>query len=217
MVFIEAVIFDYGFTLSSAHYFNVPHPRIPQWSELIQETVFADERVCRAWMKGEIHLPDIARLIQKKTGEEPASILACLKDGCRDLRENQAVVGFAQQLRRNRVPMALVTANFDVFNEVIVPEHRYNDLFDVIINSCDYGEIDKRVLWPLAFQQLGPHIEYANSLLIEDGKENPQQFRKAGGYAIEYSDERTFIQGTRGYKIANHRLEGTGKNHRVDD
>ena len=33
MTLIKAVIFDYGLTLSSAHYFNLPHPRIPQWHE----------------------------------------------------------------------------------------------------------------------------------------------------------------------------------------
>jgi len=209
MISIDAVIFDYGFTISSEHYFNVPHPRIFRWHELIQESVFGDERVSRAWMKGEISLHDIARVIQEKTGEEHTSILAYLRDGCRNLKENRAVVKFAKQLRMNRVPIGLVTANFDVFNEVIVPEHRYSELFDVIINSCDYGVIDKRVLWPIAFKRLGSHIDYENTLLIEDGEKEPQQFRDAGGNANQYVDEAIFTEEIMRYKIANNRVQWT--------
>lgn len=160
-------------------------------------------------MKGEISLHDIARIIQEETGEKHASILAHLRAGCRNVKENQAVVDFAEQLKTNHIPLGLVTANFDVFNEVIVPEHGYGELFDVIVNSCDYGEMDKRMLWPIAFRRLGKRIGYANSLLIEDGKKEPQQFRDAGGYTIEYSDDVTFIQEISRFRIANNLLQAT--------
>ena len=146
MIPIDAVIFDYGFTFSSEHYFNVPHPRIPQWHDLIQEVIFGDKRVCRAWMNGAIGLSDIAYIIAEKTGEDHTSILTCLRDGCRRLRENQTVATLARRLKSQGVPIGLVTVKFDVFNDIIAPSHRYNELFDVIINSCDYAKIDKRVL-----------------------------------------------------------------------
>jgi FMN phosphatase YigB (HAD superfamily) len=206
---IDAVIFDYGFTISSEYYFNVPHPRIPRWRELIQESVFADQRVIYEWMKGRISLGDVAGILQKMTGEDSESILAYLRDGCRNLKENKAVIEFAKQLRENSISIGLVTANFDVFNEVIVPEHRYNELFDVIINSCDYGEINKRVLWPIAFDKLGKHIEYGNSLLVEDGKKEPQLFIDAGGHAIEYVDDMTFMMKTKRFTIVNNYLQRT--------
>ena len=206
MIPIDAVIFDYGFTFSSEHYFNVPHPRIPQWHDLMQEVIFGDKRVCRAWMNGAIGLSDITHIIQEKTGEDCTSILTYLRDGCRKLRENQAVATLARQLKSHGVPIGLVTVNFDVFNDIIVPSHRYNELFSVIINSCDYAEIDKRVLWPMAFQQLGDHIGYANSLLIEDGKQEPQQFRVSGGYAIEYVNEVNFKQEIEKLSIADQRV-----------
>ena len=197
MTTIDAVIFDYGFTISSEHYFNVPHPRIPRWHELIQETVFADERVVSEWMRGGISLHDVADILQKRTGEDLDSILIYLRDGCRNLKENKAVIEFARQLSMNSVPIGLVTVNADVFNEVVVSEHRYDELFDVIINSCDYGELDKRVLWPLAFNQLGKHVGYGNSLLVEDSKNEVQMFRDAGGCAIQYVDDATFLAETR--------------------
>jgi hypothetical protein len=39
----RAVIFDYGFTISSEYYFNVPHSRIQEWNALIQKYVFGDK------------------------------------------------------------------------------------------------------------------------------------------------------------------------------
>lgn len=57
----------------------------------------------------------------------------------------------------------------------------------------------------MAFQQLGDHIRYANSLPIEDGKQEPQQFRVAGGYAIEYVDEVNFKQEIGKLSIADER------------
>ncbi len=62
----------------------------------------------------------------------------------------------------------------------------------MIINSSDYGEIDKRVLWPIAFKALGDDIHYGNSLLIEDGSKEPELFRGCGGFAYRYTNDESF-------------------------
>jgi hypothetical protein len=90
------------------------------------------------------------------------------------------------------VPIALVTVNFYVFSDVVVPERRYGDLFPVIINSSNHGEIDKRKLWPLAFRKLGQGISYADCLLIEDSDKELDLFTAAGGRAIKYTGEAAF-------------------------
>lgn len=69
-----------------------------------------------------------------------------------------------------------------------------NEKFDVIINSSDYGEIDKRALWPIAFKALGDDIHYGNSLLIEDGSKEPELFRGCGGFAYEYTNDEGFLR-----------------------
>jgi hypothetical protein len=73
------------------------------------------------------------------------------------------------------------------------------DVFDVIVNSADYGEVDKRKLWPVAFERLGLEIGYTNSLLIEDGEVEPAWFRAAGGMAYQYVGE----DGLRGWLHVN--------------
>ena len=80
----------------------------------------------------------------------------------------------------------------DVFNRFIRPNHKLDELFPVIINSCDYGELDKSKLWPLAFAGLGFQIGYANSLLIEDSLANVKLFRALGGQAYQYSEDTSF-------------------------
>jgi phosphoglycolate phosphatase-like HAD superfamily hydrolase len=189
---LRAVIFDYGFTISSEHYFNVPHPQIPDWNALIQKHVFGDKDFALDWMTGRARLDDIAAILHGLTGENCESIGRYLRQGCTSLKENMAVIEFAKDLKRSDVPIALVTANFDVFSDVVVPEHGYDDLFPVIINSSDHGEIDKRKLWPIAFKRLGQGISYRDCLLIEDSDKELDFFKAGGGQAIKYTSEVAF-------------------------
>ena len=189
---LRAVIFDYGFTISSEHYFNVPHPQIPDWNALIQKHVFGDKDFALDWMTGRAGLDDIAAILHGLTGENCESIGRYLRQGCTSLKENMAGIEFAKDLKRSDVPIALVTANFDVFSDVVVPEHGYDDLFPVIINSSDHGEIDKRKLWPIAFKRLGQGISYRDCLLIEDSDKELDFFKAGGGQAIKYTSEVAF-------------------------
>jgi len=189
---IKAAIFDYGFTLSSEYYFNVNHPEIPSWKELIQEIAFSDSDFNFRWMTGTAKLYHLAQTIHDKTGINIKSIMTHLKEGCKHLKENEQVLKFAQFLKNKNIPTALVTINFDVFTDTIVPNHSYAKLFNTIINSSDYGEIDKTKLWPIAFRMIGNDINYGNSLLIEDCEANINLFRKEGGFAIHYQNDKTF-------------------------
>ena len=81
-----------------------------------------------------------------------------------------------------------------MFSEVVVPSHRLVSKFNVIINSSDYRELDKTVLWPIAFKTLGDGIQFENSLLIEDGPKEPALFRKCGGFAHQYVDDGQLVE-----------------------
>ena len=87
----------------------------------------------------------------------------------------------------------MVTDNMDVFSKVVIPAHGLDAQFDVIINSADFQEIRKDRLLPVAFERLGDGIGYANSLLIEDGENEPALFRAAGGTAYQYSNDEQFL------------------------
>ena len=198
----RAVIFDYANTLSSAHYFTVPHPAVPDWTDLIQSEIFGDDAFFDRWMRGEERLATVAGRLSRRTGQRVDTILECLVEGCRGLAENPGVAAFARRLKAAGVPIALVTGNVDVFTEVVVPAHGYDRLFDTVLNTSDYGTLDKRDLWPRAFSELGDGIGYHNTLLIEDGAGSVDHYRRAGGHAIQYTTDRQLEADLAGYRIA---------------
>jgi len=143
-------------------------------------------------MRGERRTRDIAEAVSQRTGVPCSEVEAFLRKGCRSIKENPEVISFARYLKANHVPMALVTVNFDIFNDVIVPSHGYSDVFPVIVNSCDFGTPDKNRLWPIAFRQFSPPVHYSDCLLIEDKKSEVERFLGNGGSAIHYTGERNF-------------------------
>lgn len=191
---IKCIVFDFGFTLSSDLYFKVAPPECPEWHDIIQEQVFANRHVCRMWMTNALSLRDIAAIVSDHANMDISAVLETMELGCRDLDFNEAVLNFALAQRSLGRRTAIVTANMDVFSDVVVPAHRLDEKFDVIINSSDYGEFDKRVLWPIAFKALGDDIHYGNSLLIEDGSKEPELFRGCGGFAYEYTNDESFLR-----------------------
>lgn len=186
---IRCVIFDFGGTLSSDFYFNVNPPNRPDWFSTIQQRLFADQPLVDRWLRQEVALEDIAAVLAPELAMPVAEVLHWAVLGCQRVKMNPAVWQFAEQLKATGRSIAIVTGNMDVFNRFIRPNQRLDDLFPVIINSCDYGELDKTILWPLAFQALGPEINYHNSLLIEDSPNNVARFVAKGGFAFRYTDD----------------------------
>jgi FMN phosphatase YigB (HAD superfamily) len=189
---IKCVTFDFGFTFSPDYYFNFTPPGCPQWHTVIQEVIFGDSAITDPWMRGELSSLDIARILSYHLPLDVPTIAACMDKGCEHLHLNPAVIDFALAQKAAGRKTALVTDNMDVFSKVVVPSHGLEGLFDVILNSADYHEIRKEFLWPIAFERLGGGIGYTNSLLIEDGESEPAMFRRLGGQAHQYTNDKTF-------------------------
>lgn len=189
---IRCVVFDFGFTLSPDFYFKVIPPEVPHWHEIIQEHIFKDPAIAIPWMKGEISGRDVADILGRYMPLDADTILSTMEEGCKELAFNPAVWLFALKQKLAGRKIALVTDNMDVFTKVVVPSHKLQRIFDVVVNSSDFHQVDKEILWPLAFERLGNGIGYANSLLIEDGETEPEKFRRLGGVAYQYKGEKAF-------------------------
>ena len=191
---IKCVVFDFGFTLSPDYYFNVTPPGCPQWHAVIQEVLFKDPEIVNSWMKGDLTSQDIAWILSKHLPLDAVTIAETMEKGCEHLALNPAVQDFAAAQKAAGRKTALVTDNMDVFTKVVVPSHGLERLFNVILSSSDFHEIRKELLWPVAFERLGGGIGFANSLLIEDGEDEPALFRALGGYAHQYSNDEAFLK-----------------------
>jgi hypothetical protein len=189
---IRCVVFDFGFTLSSDLYFNITPPGFPQWHSVIQECIFGQRPIVHAWMRGELKLADIAQIVSTQIDLPVPEILDTMERGCMQLAFNPAVWQFARAQRQQQRKTALVTANMDVFTDIVVPAHGLAAVFDVILNTADYHDLRKELLWDRAFATLGDGIGYHNSLLIEDGAKEPALFRERGGLAYQYHDDHQY-------------------------
>ncbi len=190
---IKCVVFDFGYTLSPDYYFKIAPRGISQWQAVIQKVIFEEPSVVIPWMRGELTSLDIAGILSDHFPLDIQTIAKTMEKGCQNLNFNQAVWDFAVARKADGRKTALVTDNMDVFTKVVIPAHGLDALFDVIINSADFHEIRKEVLWPIAFERLGGGTGYANSLLIEDGESEPAKFRASGGTAYQYQGDELFL------------------------
>lgn len=189
---IRCVVFDFGLTLSSDRYFTEAPPGYPQWNSVIQQHIFEHRCIVNAWMAGELSLADIAQIVARQIDLPIPVIIETMERGCSTMTFNAAVWEFATAQRAAGRKTALVTANMDVFTNVVVPAHELDQIFDVIVNSADYHELRKELLWERAFALLGNDIHYGNSLLIEDSEKEVTLFRARNGLAVHYQDDERF-------------------------
>jgi len=183
---VRCIVFDFAGTLCSEAYFA---PLGSGFQALVTELVFGDRSKGWAdpWMRGEISSRDVVTYLARNSRHGRSEILAALREGCRNLTFNAAVWELARAQKAEGRKTALVTANMDVFSEVVAPANALADVFDVILNTADYGTLDKEILWRRAFQQLGGGHNFHTSLLIEDSPATIDLFSKLGGIAYRYT------------------------------
>jgi hypothetical protein len=189
---IKSVIFDFAGTLCSERYFV---PLGPEALDRIGLLLFdpGKPQLVNAWMAGALSSQDIAATLSDHLPFSEAEILSALWRGCANLSFNPPVHAFAQCLRDAGIKTALVTANMDVFSEVVVPAHHLEADFDIILNTADYHTLDKSCLWCKAFESFGPGYTFSNALLVEDSQDMTQLFEALGGWAYTYQGDHAFL------------------------
>ncbi|MHC5061464.1 MAG: hypothetical protein ACYTFK_10335 [Planctomycetota bacterium] len=191
---IKCIVFDFANTLYSGLYFNVSPCGCENWRSLFNTHIFDKNEIEPKVMNGELGTEDVAGIISGHVDLDTEKVIKLMEKGCKDLEFNQAVLDFAVQQKNKGTRIALVSINMDVFTKTVVPDHGLENIFDVIVNSFDYKEVKKEILWNIAFHKLGSGITFSNSLLIDDGIDNVNLFEKLGGYAYQYRDDEAFSE-----------------------
>jgi len=191
--FIRCILFDFADTLCSELYFTQLGP---EFQSLATEAIFAGRNKSRwsvPWCRGTLTSKDIAEHLSQLTEINPKRIPASLDEKCSHLEFNPNIWRFAQRQRAQGRHTAIVSINFDVFSRVVVSAHKFDRIFDVVVNSADYGVDDKIVLCAIAFSRL-EGCTFDNSLLIDDQIKNVEAFRKRGGMAHQYTNDDKFLE-----------------------
>lgn len=185
------IVFDFADTLCSDLYFS----RLGiEFDELVTTAIFTGENVARwasPWCCGMRSSADIAIYLSGLSGITPERILSALDKGCANLQMNPNIWRFAQAQRAHGRRTVLATVNMDVFTRIIVPAHGFEKVFDVVVNSADYGTCDKNVLCEIAFSRLDG-CNFENSLLIDDRTKYLDAFRTCGGMTDQYTTDEAF-------------------------
>lgn len=189
---INCIVFDFANTLCSDMYFQTHPTKCQNWRELFQEHIFKKHWLTE-WCNGSVNSDQIAYLMKDHVKMPIDEILFEMKEGCKNLTFNKAVLDFALSQIKGQRKTALVTANIDLFSEVIIPHYQLNSIFNVVVNSADYHTDDKLQLWNIAFKLLGTEANFGSSLLIDDSEKWVNGFRQAGGTGFRYTNDRAFL------------------------
>ncbi len=188
---IKAILFDFDGVLSQDRFYEemlLPHHQeLYNW---MQKNIFGNEDLFRQWMRNELKTDDVHKIIASNTNYKESFLDEVLSENLKSIRLDKEMLNLANNLKRkHHKKVALITNNVDVFSSVIAKNLKLNDIFDVVINSADYGCLKTEEggrLFDEALSFLSEKIE--NCLLIDDSFKNINFFKQKGGHGFLYNN-----------------------------
>jgi HAD superfamily hydrolase (TIGR01509 family) len=186
----KVILFDFGGVLCKDKFYEkVSLPNHQHNFDWIQKNIFADQELINKWMRGQIRDKQINQIIATNTGID-WQLLQKLFEVSVALMELEAeMIELAQDLKKLGHKIGIVTDNMEVFQNITVPKHKLDKLFDVIISSIDHGILkqdENGRLFDMALASLNESID--NSLMIDDSVNNIQMFKNKGGQGFLYKN-----------------------------
>ena len=195
----QAILFDFDGVLCKDRFYETS--LLPKYSAVydwIQKNIFGNKELVRTWMRNQVGSSEINNIIAKNTGMQYDVLNELFKESIYTMVLDDTMLDLAGQLKLSGKKLGVVTDNMDIFTEITVPHHRLNDVFDVVINSADYGMLKNEnngQLFDVALAALGQKIE--DSLVIDNSASPVDLFIKKGGHGFLYKDFaelKTFLQ-----------------------
>lgn len=179
----QAVLFDFDGVLCNERFYEkalLPnHVDVYDW---IERNIFGNRGLIQKWMRNQINSIGINGLIAENTYIGYDTLNELYMESIRRMELEEEVKNLAESLKLSGKKIGIVTDNMDVFTQITIPNHKLNVLFDIIINSADYGILKQDnggKLFDIALSVFREEIE--NSLLIDDSEETVELYRSKGG------------------------------------
>ncbi len=183
------VLFDFDGVLCKGRFYAselLPdHAGVYGW---IQRHIFGDQELVHGWMRGAIGAADINALISAHTGVAKEELDAALTRSVEAMVQEIGVLDVARAAKTAGARLGLVTDNMDVFSTITVRRHGLAKLFDVIVNSADYGLLKQDeggALFDRTLAQFGG-ARISDSVLIDDSTATIALYAAKGGHAHHY-------------------------------
>jgi len=191
----KAVFFDFDGVLSRDRFYSTLAKDYPQVCEYVDNIIFrGDQKIADRWMRGEFTYQQINQMIADATNIPFELINRQFIESVRAFRLEDELIQFARALVESGVPVALVTNNMDIFNEVTIPTHNLTSIFKVIVNSTDHGTMKHEQngkLFDIALAQLGL-VSFNGVILIDDSEKACNMFESKGGTVHRFKEMEGF-------------------------
>ena len=183
---IKCLLWDFGDTLCDERFIWGAGP---EWMALYETF---DGGIGDDWSTHKLDTPAFAAEVGNRLGMPADDVISFMRERCQHIRFFDFTYNFYLS---QRLPQAIVTVNPDLFSEVIVPLHGFDQSADVIVTSWEEGTTDKEVLCRLALERLPIDCEPAEALLIDNKQHNLDDWAKAGGAGYLFTTDDEFRSG----------------------
>ncbi|QDU53562.1 HAD family hydrolase [Gimesia panareensis] len=190
---------------------NTEHPLHQRLNDAT-ETLFSDESLIHDWMRGDVSANQVIdRLDVKMDDSFPADYLSRkLVEDCQLMQVNQRLIQILREIRQQGIGIVLATDNMDCFQEALqdangqrplttqsvegatVSFRHAAQLFDEVLCSCSQRVLKRENPERFYGSWLSAHaLDYRDALLLDDLEVNCRTFQRAGGTAIQITDQRS--------------------------
>ncbi|QDV21444.1 hypothetical protein Pan153_61320 [Gimesia panareensis] len=197
------------FWLSILH--NTDHP-LHHRLTVATETLFRDESLIHDWMRGDISANQILASLDIEPDDSfpPGYLRRKLVEDCQLMQVNQRLVQILREARQQGIGIVLATDNMDCFLEAFLQTRQQRPLatqsaegetvtfrstvqmFDDVLCSCAQRALKRENPERFYGNWLSEYsLEFRDALLLDDLEVNCRAFQRAGGIALQITDQRS--------------------------
>ncbi|QDT30505.1 hypothetical protein Enr10x_58710 [Gimesia panareensis] len=190
---------------------NTDHP-LHHGLTVATETLFSDESLIHDWMRGDISANQIVNRLDIEADDSfpPGYLRRKLVEDCQLMQVNQRLVQILRETRQQGIGIILATDNMDYFQEALqhangqrslttqsveekmISFHSTVQIFDDVLCSCTQRVLKRENPERFYGSWLSTHaLEFRDALLLDDLEVNCRTFQRAGGTAIQITDQRS--------------------------
>lgn len=186
---LNLILFDFYNVLSKSHFYSNIADSHSSQHKIITQSLFSPEAYpfLSRWMRGDLSYKDVHKKISTLVGLSAPFLDLVLVESVKQITLNDKLLAFSQRMRSVGIKVAILTDNFDVFEDIYVPYAGLDKKFDSIFSSASQKKLKLDNGGKVIFDAiLKMNSKPENTLFIDDCEENGVNFKNAGGIFYQY-------------------------------
>jgi len=186
---IKLILFDFHNVLSDSYFYEDIKKENFELYEKINNLIFGDkEGLVFDWMRGFLSYKEVHKKVSEKINISSDFLDKILIKSAGDVKLNKPMLKFIKKINKD-IKICILTDNFDIFEDTVIPVNGLDKIFDKIFSSHKYRKIKKDKNGDFILQSI---LEMGNrpeeTLFIDDCLENCLLMEKIGGNFYHYNN-----------------------------